>query len=183
MYTASRQHSLSPPPPPPPPGRYAITFKNKKFITHCTKYWLEHSLWYCSHVNSTEPHKLEINIASSSCFGPRQQAITWANVDTDLCRPMPSVRHNVLTWKSIAFNDNVSLLRKGVISLDKLIRICSKHAMHGETTYHHRPLQWRHNGCDGVSNHQPHDCLHNRLFRRRSTKTSKLRVTGLCTGK
>ena len=23
-------------------------------------------------------------------------------------------------------------------------------------------LQWRHNGCDGVSNHQPHDCLLNR---------------------
>ena len=29
-------------------------------------------------------------------------------------------------------------------------------------------------------NHQPHDCLFNRLFRRRSKKTSKLRVTGLC---
>ena len=43
-------------------------------------------------------------------------------------------------------------------------------------------LQWRHNGCDGVSNHQPHDCLLNRLFRRRSKKTSKLRVTGLCAG-
>ena len=40
-------------------------------------------------------------------------------------------------------------------------------------------LQWRHNG---ISNHQPHDCLLNRLFRRRSTKTSKLRVTGLCAG-
>ena len=26
------------------------------------------------------------------------------------------------------------------------------------------PLQWRHNGRDGVSNHQPHDCLLNRLF-------------------
>ena len=25
-------------------------------------------------------------------------------------------------------------------------------------------LQWRHNGVDGVSNHQPHDCLLNRLF-------------------
>ena len=24
-------------------------------------------------------------------------------------------------------------------------------------------LQWRHNGCDGVSNHQPHHCLLNRL--------------------
>ena len=43
-------------------------------------------------------------------------------------------------------------------------------------------LPWRHNGCDGVSNHQPHDCLLNRLFGRRSKKTSKLRVTGLCAG-
>ena len=44
------------------------------------------------------------------------------------------------------------------------------------------PLQWRHNGCDSVSNHQSHDCLFNRLFRRRSKKTSKLHVTGLCEG-
>ena len=43
-------------------------------------------------------------------------------------------------------------------------------------------LQWRHNEHDGVSNHQPHDCSLNRLFRRRSKKTSKLRVTGLCEG-
>ena len=44
------------------------------------------------------------------------------------------------------------------------------------------PLQWRHNGRDGVSNHQSHDCLLNRLLRRRSKKTSELRVTGLCAG-
>ena len=43
-------------------------------------------------------------------------------------------------------------------------------------------LQWRHNGHDSVSNHQPHDCLLSRSFRRISKKTSKLRVTGLCTG-
>ena len=43
-------------------------------------------------------------------------------------------------------------------------------------------LLWRYNGHDGVSNHQPHDCLLNLLFRRRSKKTSKLRVTGLCEG-
>ena len=43
------------------------------------------------------------------------------------------------------------------------------------------PLRWRHYGRDSVSNHQPHDCLLNLLFRRRSKKTSKLRVTGhLC---
>ena len=43
-------------------------------------------------------------------------------------------------------------------------------------------LQWRHHGHDSISNHQPHDCFLNRLFRRRSKKTSKLRVTGLCAG-
>ena len=31
-------------------------------------------------------------------------------------------------------------------------------------------LLWRHNGRDCVSNHQPHDCLLNRLFRHRSKK-------------
>ena len=38
-------------------------------------------------------------------------------------------------------------------------------------------LLWRHNGHDGVS-----DCLLKRTFRRRSKKTSKLCVTGLCVG-
>ena len=33
-------------------------------------------------------------------------------------------------------------------------------------------LQCGHNGRDGFSNHQPHDCLLNRLFGRRSKKTS-----------
>ena len=45
---------------------------------------------------------------------------------------------------------------------------------------HVNTLQWRHNGLDGVSNHQPHHCLLSRLFRHWSKKTSKLRVTGLC---
>ena len=43
-------------------------------------------------------------------------------------------------------------------------------------------LQRRHNGHDSFSDHHPHDCLLDRLFRRRSKKTSKLRVTGLCAG-
>ena len=45
-----------------------------------------------------------------------------------------------------------------------------------------KTLRWRHNAHDGVSNHQPHDFLPNRLFRRRSKNTSNLRVTGLCVG-
>ena len=39
-------------------------------------------------------------------------------------------------------------------------------------------LQWRHNERDGVENHRRLGCLLNRLFRRKSKKTSKLRVTG-----
>ena len=41
-------------------------------------------------------------------------------------------------------------------------------------------LQWCRNECDGVSNHQPHDCLLDCLFR--LNKTSKLHITGLFEG-
>ena len=47
---------------------------------------------------------------------------------------------------------------------------------------HSTSLRWRHNRRDSVSNHEPYECLLNRLFRRRWKKTSKLRVTGLCVG-
>ena len=43
-------------------------------------------------------------------------------------------------------------------------------------------LQWRHNGHDGILNHQPHHCLPKRLFGYRSKKLSKLCITGLCAG-
>ena len=48
------------------------------------------------------------------------------------------------------------------------------------SVYSQFPLQWRHNGCDGVSTHRCFHCLLNRLFGRRSKKTSKHQsVTGL----
>ena len=43
-----------------------------------------------------------------------------------------------------------------------------------------RSLQWRHNGCDGVSNHQLHDWLLYRSFRLILENTSTLCDTGLC---
>ena len=44
------------------------------------------------------------------------------------------------------------------------------------------PLQWRHNDRDGVSNHQPSDCLLSPFIRHRLKKASTPRVTGLCEG-
>ena len=61
-----------------------------------------------------------------------------------------------------------------------LLRYSKQHFINTQHLY--KALRWRHNGRDSVSNHQPHGCLLNRLFRRRSKKTSKLRVTGLCAG-
>ena len=48
--------------------------------------------------------------------------------------------------------------------------------MNVETISHTLINSWRHNGLNGVSNHQHHNCLLSRLFGRRSKKTSKLRV-------
>ena len=52
----------------------------------------------------------------------------------------------------------------------------------GQAYFRFCSLQWRHNERDGISNHQPHDCLFNGLFRCRSKKTPKFCVTGLFSG-
>ena len=61
-----------------------------------------------------------------------------------------------------------------------LRRSAPSKCLHGNT------FQWPHNERDGISNHRPYNCLpnglFNRLFRHRSEKTPKLRVTGLCEG-
>ena len=59
-------------------------------------------------------------------------------------------------------------------------RICLQISYHLTVSYHSLP--WRHDRREGVSNYQRHRCLLNRLFRQRSKKTSKFRVTGLCVG-
>ena len=72
------------------------------------------------------------------------------------------------------------------LTFETLIHICYLKqwtvTFNNRTMHNHQPLRWRHNGRDSVSNHQPHHCLFNRLFRRRSKRTSKLRVTSLCVG-
>ena len=66
-----------------------------------------------------------------------------------------------------------------------LVSDCT-HSVHPSPSFQQQlfstSLQWRHNERDGVSNHQPYYCLLNHLFRRRSKKTSKIRVIGLCEG-
>ena len=97
-----------------------------------------------------------------------QEVHTTIKVDQTDCDPM-SAGQGIVRWTTVHWED------------------CWVHGYIREIRdflswikYHLALLKWRHNERDGVSNHQAHGCLLNRLFRRRSKKTSKLRVIGLC---
>ena len=81
-------------------------------------------------------------------------------------------------WKSSSDQWNISEIFISQISFENIIAKKSYLSQQSPVC----SLLWRHNGRETVSNHQPHDYLLNRLFRRRSKMTWKLRVTGLCAG-
>ena len=107
------------------------------------------------------------------CFGlGLYHKVQWINRNTTKNRPSSMlIIVNIAPWP---------LLEQ--LSLDSISKSIQYNSFEYWTPLNHPPLQLRHNGHDGVSNHQPHDCLHKRFFRYRSKKTSKLRVTGLCEG-
>ena len=107
--------------------------------------------------------------------GPLLKYITWPPayhiVAKILTEDQVCIIH-LLCWK------NVELLMSSNIYYSTLI-LRELYLTYG---YFVLTLQWHHNDHDGVSNHQPHGCLPNRLFRRRSKKTPNLRVTVLFAG-
>ena len=82
--------------------------------------------------------------------------------------PVNSPHKRPVTRKMFPFHDVIMLF------LVKFIPSTRGYCKEVQTS-----LRLRHNERDCVSNHQPHDYLLNRLFRRRSKKTSKLIVTGV----
>ena len=76
---------------------------------------------------------------------------------------------------------NTEVLSAGILpGVYDLVNYLDTMAQYGPVS--ESTLLWRHYRRDNVSNHQPHDCLLNRLFGLISKKTSKLHVTGLCAG-
>ena len=97
-------------------------------------------------------------------------------------RPLSNDDHqsqSISLSASLNFYNNLFYI---ILMLDRLcIIMCMNNAMTVENYtiweklfFFVDSLRWRHNGCDGVSNHQPRHCLLDRLFR--------LHVTGLCAG-
>ena len=80
------------------------------------------------------------------------------------------------TRQQIQFDDIANIISAFAIKISKVYQHVFKVRKFSAT------LVWRHNRCEGVSNHQLHDCLLNHSFGRRSKKTSKLCVSGFCAG-
>ena len=99
----------------------------------------------------------------ASCIVTVTRHIVWISDTIYQCTKALNTRGSILISKSIAFHPNILL---NITSTKVLLDT----------------LPWRHNERDGISNHRRLDGLLNRLFRHRSKKTSKLRVTGLCEG-
>ena len=84
-------------------------------------------------------------------------------------------------WRLVVPSKVTSLLHLSTCRRNRPTHIAIVH-VYDNPLHNYNPLHWCHNGHDGVSNHQTHHFLFNHLFGRRSKKTSKLRVTGLCAG-
>ena len=130
-----------------------------------------------------------------------QQGITWTNVGVSSVKsndihlraisqeiPQASIINITLKIVYLQFHFNLKWTNEfKYLFISTRTSVCSVTTYIGSSTHVYgtvaiNTLRWRHNGRVSVSNHQSHDCLLNRLFRCRSKKTSKLRVTGLCAG-
>ena len=95
--------------------------------------------------------------------------------------PQTSYQRNVWKWDG----DYKSFVGVNILNKQKYLRYRLGHIQIGQMSRYvaAKPsLKWHHDECNGLSNHQPRDCLLNCLFRHRSKKISKLRVIGLCVG-
>ena len=92
--------------------------------------------------------------------------------------------HQSYIWSHINGSGavNVILRLNNNTAAEALTAWPSTHLRLQSNSRHNSSLQWRHNGRDGVSNHQLHDYSLDHLIRRTSKKAPKLRVTGLGAG-
>ena len=99
-------------------------------------------------------------------------------------KPMSDRVHTPNQWLSTGYYLEALLFVAIMSQISHDVSLSFPFVLRGKIvrSFRYMPLQWRHNYHDGVSIHQPHGCLLNRLFGRRSKKISKLRVTGLCVG-
>ena len=129
-------------------GRYKMaTISQTKYIFF-NDFFLNFKLYFIEVCSFGSNWKYIITDSNSGLVPNMQQAIVLFNSIltqfrlTHICVTRPQWGSAFLTWRIY------SLHIEAVFDLMCVYK-----------------LLWRHNGHDGVSNHQPHDCLLNRLFR------------------
>ena len=134
------------------------------------------------------------SIKTTPLYVTLQYAFDWIHYGDGIMGTMVSQITSLTTVYSTVYSDADQRKHQSSASLAFVRPVNSPHKWQVtrkmfpfDDVIMYREQQWRSDGSpsvsiDGVSNHQPHHCLLNRLFRRRSEKTSKLRVTGLCEG-
>ena len=156
--------------------------------------WRKWAVWILTvetHIKSSV--MLYINLRS---VVPQHQIYWWtANVSNEIptlspaVAPQDVVQHDHLRchrWRQSWHYDDIPFWMSRVNFTNTLLRLDTHLRTPKQSPYNcsyvsdRFSLHWRHNERDGVSNCQRLDCLLNHLFRRRSKKTSKFRVTGLC---
>ena len=150
----------------------------------------ERALWMIFHVNPVSKNygacwaswyvrycsmPLKSFVTHAICINKRDRFITASCPRHWWCGLIQTL------WEPYSFGGDwhvilTSMIECQYVAKSIVMRCCKEE---NEPTW---PLEWRHNGTDGLSKHLCLDCLLSRLFRRRSQKTSKLRVTGLCKG-
>ena len=115
---------------------------------------------------------MSVKVASSSNIIKQQYAQLPRADNKPISLPTRPYKHLFISMEISFWSNQVSFFN------GSLWNICfHRYAVYVVCQTSH----WRHRDQrDGVSNHQPHDCLLNCIFRRRTKKRSKLRVSGLC---
>ena len=134
------------------------------FVPHPTEQSnMQGSFWKCAQPmrdNITLQHHLSL----AGCIQDSFTACTWCGLDPEMSFMIFHFRIWIqMRGHHLTFNTN--------------------HTADVSPWPHHLwTKQWLHNERSGISNHRCLDCLLNHLLRRRSKKTSKLPITGLCEG-
>ena len=150
---------------------------SQKFLSKPPKLWRTYG-----HVNIVSRCKyLDVHLAPLEYHKHKSIMQSWSTIKNNkITNPRPVKRVNRL---DVLLTHLVGQWRHGAPYHQQLVRVKNREIVECHDRYYecnHYTLQRRHNGCDGVSNHQPHHCLLNRLFTVYSKKTPKLRITGLC---
>ena len=139
-------------------------------------------LWWCQIINILRPRQKGHHITDDIFKCPFLNKNVWIQIEISLRSiPKDPISNISALLKIMARRrpGDKPLCKPMMVSL--LMHTCISLCPNQLSTLTHS-LWWRHNGRDSFLNHQPRDCLLNRLFRLTSKKTSKFRGTGLCAG-